>query len=76
MSETDPKPPCPFCGKRPVIQNPFVIVDHCFEPHKHEPEDIEYRDQCAYQNCGRPEIEHFWTVEAYMSNKQALDEGI
>ena len=55
--------------------NEFLIQDHCFEPHQHGPEDAEYLDHCAYKNCGRPEIEHLWTVEAAISNQQALKGG-
>lgn len=57
----------------------FSIIDHCFEPPKYDPlrPDVEtmFSDRCAYADCGRPEVEHLWTVEAYKDNHAALSDG-
>ena len=57
----------------------FSIIDHCFEHPKYDATkpDIErfFADVCAWPECGRPEIEHWWTVEAYRDNKAALTQG-
>jgi len=54
----------------------FSIIDHCFEHPKYDPtsSDIDrfFADRCSYNGCGRPEIEHCWTVEAYRDNEDAL----
>jgi hypothetical protein len=40
------------------------IIDHCFVPQKVD----QLKDECAYPECSKPEIEHEWTVEAYRRN--------
>jgi len=40
------------------------IIDHCFVPQKVD----QLKDECAYEDCGKREIEHEWTVEAYRAN--------
>jgi hypothetical protein len=42
------------------------IADHCFVP---QAED-QLIDKCAYTDCGKPEIDHEWTVEAYRANPE------
>ena len=52
----------------------FKIEDHCFVPPSYEPGETDYKDRCAFEGCGKPEIEHLWTVEAHMNNKMALEQ--
>lgn len=40
------------------------ISDHCFVPQEVD----QLKDECAYLGCGKKEIEHEWTVEAYRTN--------
>jgi hypothetical protein len=40
------------------------INDHCFVPQAVD----QLRDECAFDGCGKPEIAHEWTVEAYQCN--------
>lgn len=51
----------------------FSIEDHCFVPPHYDSDDMEYKDCCGYIDCGNPEIEHLWTVEARMNNRMALE---
>jgi hypothetical protein len=62
-----------------MTQENFSIIDHCFEPPKYDPlvPDLDrmFSDKCSFQMCGRPEIEHLWTVEAYRDNEAAISNG-
>lgn len=42
------------------------ITDHCFVPQK----EVQLWDVCAYPGCGKPELEHEWTVEAEFANPE------
>jgi len=44
------------------------IIEHCFVPQKQD----QLEDVCAYEGCGKPEIEHVWTVEAQEANPEAI----
>lgn len=43
--------------------------EHCFVPQ----EEDQLLDKCAYPDCGRKEIEHEWTVEAYRCNPDPVE---
>jgi hypothetical protein len=42
------------------------ISEHCFVPQ--DAFQLQLLDNCAYPCCGRPEIEHEWTVDAMEAN--------
>jgi len=46
------------------------IIDHCFVANDAD----QLRDECAYDNCGAPEICHEWTVEAVEANQALVPE--
>lgn len=46
------------------------IKDHCFVPQQED----QLKDECAYPDCGRREIEHEWTVEAHRCNPEESPE--
>lgn len=49
----------------------FSIIDHCYVPPKYVEGDEPFKDTCAFEGCGRREVEHLWTVEADKSNEDA-----